>query len=176
MRDRRRVKWEFSIWPPTRSISLPPRSGLGGLVSLALLLSASRRDRSFVEASFAWQATTRFSTMGIAAVAVILATGIVNTWILVGSWRALIATGYGQLLMLKIALFAVMLAFAAANRFWLTPRLALPSRRATARCASRLTRNSTIEFVLALAIFAIVGILGTLHPAIHVFASNPPMQ
>jgi copper resistance protein D len=148
----------------------------GGLVSLALLLSASRDDRSPAGASFALQATTRFSTMGIAAVAVILATGIVNTWILVGSWRALIATGYGQLLMLKIALFAVMLVFAAVNRFWLTPRLALPSGAPRLDALHRLTRNSTIEFVLALMIFAVVGILGTLHPAIHAFASNPPMQ
>jgi putative copper resistance protein D len=30
-----------------------------------------------------------------------------------------------------------------------------------------LARNSMIEFVLALAIFAIVGLLGTLHPASH---------
>jgi putative copper resistance protein D len=140
----------------------------GGLVSLVLLLSASRRDRSSAGASFAWQATTRFSTMGIAAVAVILGTGIVNAWILVGSWHALIATGYGQLLMLKIMLFIVMLSFAAANRFWLTPRLALPSSTKTQRDAlGGLTRNSVIEFVLALVIFAIVGILGTLHPAIH---------
>lgn len=28
-------------------------------------------------------------------------------------------------------------------------------------------RNSTIEFALGLAIFAIVGLLGTLHPAVH---------
>jgi len=140
----------------------------GGLVSLVLLLSASRRDRSSAVASFAWQATTRFSTMGIAAVAVILVTGIVNTWILVGSWHALIATGYGQLLMLKIALFIVMLSFAAAIRFWFTARLALPSSTETQRDAlGGLARNSVIEFVLALVIFAIVGILGTLHPAIH---------
>ncbi len=148
----------------------------GGLVSLVLLLSASRRDRSSAGASFARQATERFSTMGIAAVAVVLATGIVNTWILVGSWHALIVTGYGQLLMLKMALFAVMLLFAAANRFWLTPRLALPSSAPQPDAHRQLARNSMIEFVLALIIFAIVGMLGTLHPAIHAFASDVPMQ
>ena len=86
--------------------------------------------------------------MGIATVVAVLATGIVNTWILVGSLTRLIATGYGQLLILKMALFAVMLSFAAANRFWLTPRLGLAVRRdasamrfagwrATARSRSR---------------------------------------
>jgi putative copper resistance protein D len=150
---------------------------IGGLVSLVLLLSASRHDQSHAGASFARQATERFSTMGIAAVAVVLATGIVNAWILVGSWHALTVTGYGQLLMLKVALFAVMLSFAAVNRFWLTPRLAKPPGGALRLDALRkLTRNSAIEFALALTIFAIVGILGTLHPAIHAFASDAPMQ
>jgi putative copper resistance protein D len=32
---------------------------------------------------------------------------------------------------------------------------------------SRLTRNSEIEIALGLTIFAIVGVLGTLHPAMH---------
>jgi putative copper resistance protein D len=136
---------------------------IGGLVSLVLLFAAARRDRSDASMSFAGDVTQAFSSMGIAIVAVIFATGIINSWILVGSWHGLIATGYGQLLMLKIALFIIMLALAAANRFWLTPRLAARSGDAL----RRLARNSMSEFVLALLIFAIVGILGTLHPAIH---------
>jgi putative copper resistance protein D len=140
---------------------------IGGLVSLVLLFAVTRRDRTGASMSFARDATQAFSSMGIAIVAVIFATGIVNTWILVGSWHALIATGYGRLLMLKIALFIVMLLFAAANRFWLTPRLALPSSAPQFDARRQLARNSMIEFVLALAIFAIVGLLGTLHPASH---------
>jgi putative copper resistance protein D len=138
---------------------------MGGLVSLVLLLSVSRNDRTDAGVSFARNATQRFSTMGVATVAVILATGIVNAWILVGSWHALTATFYGQLLMLKVALFGAMLMMAAANRFWLTPRLALPSGGEPQ--LKRLARNSMIEIALALVIFAIVGMLGTLHPAIH---------
>jgi putative copper resistance protein D len=148
----------------------------GGLVSLVLLLWASGRDRTSASASFAWQATRRFSTIGIVIVVAILASGIVNTWILVGSLHALIATGYGQLLIVKIALFAAMVSFAAANRFWLTPRLALPSGYTQRDALRRLTRNSAIELALALIIFAIVGILGTMHPAIHGFASATPTQ
>jgi putative copper resistance protein D len=140
---------------------------IGGLVSLVLLFAVTRRDRTDASMSFARDATQAFSSMGIAIVAVIFATGIVNTWILVGSWHALIATGYGRLLMLKIALFIVMLLFAAANRFWLTPGLALPSSAPQFDARRQLARNSMIEFVLALAIFAIVGLLGTLHPASH---------
>jgi putative copper resistance protein D len=70
--------------------------------------------------------------------------------------------------MLKIALFAAMLSIAAVNRFWLTPRLALsPGSEPPLRVLRRLTRNSMIEITLGLAIFAIVGALGTMHPAIH---------
>jgi putative copper resistance protein D len=106
--------------------------------------------------------------MGVAIVVVILATGIVNGWILVGSWHALIATVYGQLLILKMALFAVMLLIAAANRFWLMPRLVLRSgSEPQLEVVRRLACNSMIEIALALMIFAIVGMLGTLHPAIH---------
>jgi copper resistance protein D len=108
--------------------------------------------------------------MGIVVVIVIVAfaTGIVNAWILVGSWHALIVTGCGRLLILKVALFAIMLLIAAANRFWLAPRLALASgNEPQLMVLRRLARNSMIEIALALMIFAIVGLLGRLHPAIH---------
>jgi len=141
---------------------------LGGLVSLVLLLSVSRRDQTPAVVSFARDATQRFSVMGIAVVVVVFATGIINAWILVGSWHALIVTGYGRLLILKVVLFAAMLLIAAANRFWLTPRLAVPSAsEPQLKVLRRLARNSMIEIVLALMIFGIVGMLGTLHPAIH---------
>jgi putative copper resistance protein D len=65
----------------------------------------------------------------------------------------------------KLALFAIMLALAAANRLYLTPRLATGPARGEALRALR--RNSGIEAGLGLVIFIIVGALGTLHPAIH---------
>jgi putative copper resistance protein D len=70
--------------------------------------------------------------------------------------------------MLKVALVAGMLLMAALNRFWLTPRLAMSRGGGTQLEAHRqLARNSMIEIVLALMIFAIVGVLGTQHPMIH---------
>ena len=141
---------------------------IGGLVPFALLLAAARRYPGETWAWLARDATQRFSMLGIASVATLLGSGIVNAWILVGSVNGLIVTQYGRLLMLKIALFVVMVAFAAVNRLWLTPRLALSSGSAAQlEALRRLTRNSVIEIVLALMIFAIVGMLGTLHPAIH---------
>ncbi|SHH33439.1 copper homeostasis membrane protein CopD [Bradyrhizobium erythrophlei] len=136
---------------------------IGGLVALSLLLAAVRRHGG---ASLARDAAQRFSTLGIVSVATLAVTGLVNSWILVGSFRALPATEYGQVLMLKLIVFAAMLVFAGVNRFALTPRLVVSSGN-DHEAVRKLMRNSVVEIALGLAIFAIVGVLGTLHPAIH---------
>ena len=133
---------------------------IGGLVSLFLFLAATRSSKSM---SLASDAVGRFSTLGMIGVAALMLTGLINAAILVGSFRALVVTEYGRLLLLKLALFVVMLAFALTNRLVLTPRL----RRSGNGALGLLLRNSAIELALGLAIFAIVGVLGTLHPAIH---------
>jgi copper resistance protein D len=141
---------------------------IGGVLALVLLIRATRRANPVAWPSLVRDATGRFSILAILSVSALLVTGIVNGVILVGSLRALLVTKYGQLLMLKIVLFAVMLGFAAANRFRLTPRLAgLPNGARELDAVRRLTRNCNIEIALGLAIFAIVGALGTMHPAIH---------
>ena len=138
---------------------------IGGLVPLALLLGMARRREGW--ASLELDVIRRFSMLGIVSVAGLILSGVVNTWILVGSFRGLVETGYGQLLMLKLAAFAVMLAFAAVNRLSLTPRLALSSDDAPQDALRALSRNTWIEIALGLSIFAMVGVLGTLHPAAH---------
>jgi putative copper resistance protein D len=136
---------------------------IGGLVSLTLLFSAVRRDGS-TSMFLARDATQRFSTLGIVCVGTLILSGIVNAWILVGSLHALFFSEYGRLLMLKIGLFAIMLVFAAVNRFWLMPRLVLSSGPEPLR---QLSLSSVIEIVLGVIIYGIVGVLGTQHPAIH---------
>jgi putative copper resistance protein D len=141
---------------------------IGGLVSLVLLLAAISRLPPLPGAVLAQDAARRFSTLGMLSAATLVLSGIVNAWILVGSFRALLVTEYGKILILKLVIFAFMLAFAAVNRLWLTPRLALPAATMGQSDALRqLARNSTIEIALGLVIFAVVGLLGTLHPAAH---------
>jgi putative copper resistance protein D len=141
---------------------------IGGVLALVLLITATRRANPDTWPSLVHDATARFSIVAMLSVSALLVTGIVSGVILVGSLRALLVTRYGQLLMFKMALFAVMLGFAAVNKFRLTPRLAgLPNGARELDAVRRLTRNCNIEIALGLSIFAIVGMLGTIHPAIH---------
>jgi putative copper export protein/mono/diheme cytochrome c family protein len=138
---------------------------VGGLLPLALLLAAARRDAEAPALAAARAATRRFSALGLASVATLLATGIVNTIFLAGSVPALLGTAYGQLLSAKILLFAAMVGIAAVNRRKLTPRL---SSEFAARAMRQLQRNASIEASLGLATLGIVGALGTIPPGLHV--------
>src|SRR3981189_3115826 len=53
----------------------------------------------------------------------LVASGLINDGFLVGSVSSLLTTLYGQILLAKLGLFGAMLALAAANRFWLVPRM-----------------------------------------------------
>ena len=141
---------------------------VGALVPLVLLLATVEKDET--STVIARAAVLRFSTLGIVAVGTLLLTGIVNTWYLAGSIEALTGTYYGQLLLAKIALFFAMVAIAAVNRQWLTPRLmrsAGETERATLGAISRLRRNAVIEALAGAAIICIVAVLGTKAPASH---------
>jgi putative copper resistance protein D len=139
---------------------------IGGLLALVIFFAAARRIRSGAWVAMVHEATVRFSLLGIASVAMIAVTGVINAYILVGSIEALLSTDYGRLLMVKLAVVAAMLALAAVNRFRLTAHLT--AREPAASDALRqLARNSRIEILLGLAIFALVGALGTMHPAVH---------
>jgi len=138
---------------------------IGGLVPLALLLGAGKHHQG--RAGLELDGVRRFSALGIASVATLILSGIISAGILVGSFHALVITAYGQLLMLKLAVFAAMLAFAAINRLSLMPRLALPSADTQQDALRGLSRNTLIEIGFGLFLFAVVGVLGTLHPAAH---------
>ncbi len=138
---------------------------VGALIPLALLLGAAGAEGSAGSFAVAREAVVRFSKLGVMSVGILLMSGIVNIWMLTGSLPALTGTDYGHLLIVKIALFVVMLSAAAVNRLWLTPRLLESGSPAIARDALRqIGRNSLIEVVLASIIIVIVAALGTMAP------------
>lgn len=126
---------------------------LGSLPALAMLLAHDTADIS--------AATRRFSSFGVIAVATLLLSGLFNTYLLTESVWLLPKSDYGRLLLLKITLFVAMIALAATNRFYWTPKL--PADRAIAT----IRRHSLIEAGLGLAVLFIVGLLGTLPPPLH---------
>jgi putative copper resistance protein D len=137
---------------------------VGALLPLALLLGRAGRDAASI--AIARTATLRFSVLGLASVATLMITGLINAFYLVGSIAALLGTGYGRLLTVKIALFFVMVAVAAINRFRLTPELVPDASLAPARqVLRRLRRNAVIEIALGAVIIAIVAKLGVTPPA-----------
>jgi copper resistance protein D len=134
----------------------------GGLLALVLVLAALRSVPG--SAALRTEVVRRFSTLGIVSVGILIVSGVIQAWLLVGSMQAMIVTAYGRLLTAKIVVFSAMLVLAMINRFWLTPRLATP---AVGPASAMLTLTATTELMLALAVFALVGVLGTQHPAVH---------
>jgi putative copper resistance protein D len=133
---------------------------LGALLPLARLLAGTP------EIGLAERVTRRFSVMGIACVGVLIITGTASAWYTVGSVPALFGTDYGRLLLAKLALFAAMIALAAANRMRWTPRLAAASGEA-GLARRRLRRNAIAETSLGAAVLGLVGALGVTVPALH---------
>jgi len=96
---------------------------LGGRLALGYLLMLVRRLPSAEHNTQAIDALIRFSGMGYTAVAILIGSGLVNAWVLVGSPERLTMTPYGLLLLVKVCLFVGMLTLAVQNRFRLIPAL-----------------------------------------------------
>ncbi|MEU0249186.1 copper resistance protein CopC [Streptomyces sp. NPDC006235] len=91
---------------------------LGGLGALLVALYRAPADAP-VDAS----AVRRFSRVAFGSVLALIATGTYQSWRQLGSWSAFTETRYGQLLLAKIALVAVLVGVAWISRRW-TGRLA----------------------------------------------------
>lgn len=105
-------------------------------------------------------ALQRFSLMGHGAVALVLATGILNTVLILRRWPTDLSTPYTALLDVKIGLVLLMVAIAITNRYVLVPRFktGVPG---TDRAIARLTIS---EIVLGIFVLALVAIFGSLDP------------
>jgi putative copper resistance protein D len=139
---------------------------VGALVPLAVVIGQALARADVPSTLIAREAIQRFSTLGIASVGTLVATGIFNTLVIAGSPAALVGTDYGRLLLVKVGLFLAMLLLAAINRLRLTPALwpkdtAVPVSNAL----RRIRLNTLLEAGIGLTIVAIVGLLGTMSPS-----------
>ncbi|MFI6933560.1 copper resistance CopC/CopD family protein [Streptomyces sp. NPDC050287] len=90
---------------------------LGGLTALLGALYWAPSDRP-VDTG----AVRRFSTVAFGSVVALVVTGVYQSWRQLGSWSAFTGTRYGQLLLVKIGLVALLVGTAYISRRW-TARL-----------------------------------------------------
>src|SRR3546814_20687184 len=99
---------------------------IGAIGAFHLLISPQRIREIPDGFGIAARSLNRFSLIGTICVLVIAATGLINSQMIVGAENLGRSLGppYGHLLLAKLALFGLMLALAAANRWRLAPALA----------------------------------------------------
>lgn len=138
---------------------------IGALVIFSILLA---RPASLQMQQTLYTSLASFSGVGTALVAVIIGSGLINGFFLVG-WNIgkMGATRYGQVLAGKLVIFLVMLALAAVNRFRLAPALAtaLQDSATSSRVLIELRRSILTETAAAATIIALVSWLGMLAPS-----------
>jgi len=130
-----------------------------GLIPMVCFLWYIHRGNQIVPADREIKALQRFSQISLLAVLFLVMTGIINGWLMVGSWEGLVTTIYGRLLLGKVLVVGIMIGLGAFNRFYLLPRIQ------TARCLFRTLRRTILaESGLALVVLFIVGTMGMTAP------------
>lgn len=140
---------------------------LGALLALSYLLFRPRRIMTSAHVDVSHRALASFAFVGTGVVTVLVLTGLINSWFLIGLQGAgsILESVYGQLLVAKLLLFLVMLALAAMNRYRMTPALEAAIARGDHNAAVTGLRTSlAMETGSAVAILALVAWLGTLAP------------
>jgi putative copper resistance protein D len=140
-----------------------------GLLPFALFLAeASRIEKDSLRGS-TLKVVGRFSIVSLISVAILITTGTINSYFLVGSFQALFTTTYGQTLCVKLSLFGTMLAVASWNRYHILPllltRTDAPDKGPVISLLRQLHGFVLAELGLAIAVVAVVSFLGTTPPA-----------
>jgi putative copper resistance protein D len=130
---------------------------LGSLVPIVYCLRLMEQD-AIADGMIAIR---RFSVLGHAAVAAVIATGAFEAYLVLGTWPADLSSSYRMYLFIKIGLVLAMIALALFNRYVLLPR----SRHDPEPALRALRRCTLAEIAAGLGVLAAVSVLGTLEPA-----------
>jgi len=130
-----------------------------GLLPLLVVLLTARTLSVQERQSYVSSLVARFSTMCLAAVALLILSGVVNSLYLLGPWSNFLYTSYGRCLLIKIALTGGAIALGAINLLILRRRLTQSEGS-----QSLLRINVALELTLAILIVLIVGWLGLMEP------------
>jgi copper transport protein len=145
---------------------------VGGLVLLTACLLPTRRTEELAAV------LPRFSRIALAAVGLILATGIYQSWREVGTIPALWSTGYGKLLTIKIACFVLLVGLGNLGRIVVRRRYLMPVAHALSasdtlearsseedRMLRRLRQSVGLEVAIAAVVLAVTAVLVSTVPA-----------
>ena len=162
---------EGSTWHLVADVLHLLVSGLwpAGLVPFALVLHNLRRGSGPVRWDLIAVLVRRFSAVSLGSVLLLVMTGYINSWFLVGSFSNLFQQPYGRWLVLKIVLLGFSVAIGAMNLLRLKPRLTPDKVEGpeSAAAAAQLQFNVEAEMWFGIAIVVAVAILGILPPANH---------
>jgi putative copper resistance protein D len=92
----------------------------------------------------------RFGQAAAVIVPMLILAGLLLAWLLLGDLRALVTTGYGQTLLIKLVLVGAVLALAAANKLRFVPAMQAGDTKA----ARHLARSIEIETAVILVVLA----------------------
>jgi putative copper resistance protein D len=138
----------------------------GSLLPLAVWLFVTARARGCEILPVINAVLERFSAISLAAIALLGASGVLNSVFMVKRLSDLYTTSYGQILAAKIILFLIMIGLGAQNR-WLLKAQRHRDRNQPASDrtkAKRLFRNICLESALTFVVFGLVGVLGAIPP------------
>jgi putative copper export protein len=102
-----------------------------------------------------------FSGVAVISVALLVVTGSLASWVHVTHLGALLSTGYGRLLLVKLGLVAAVMGLGAMNWKRLTPQLGTEAGQ------DRLRRAATIELVVAQVVLVVTALLVRTSPMGH---------
>jgi copper transport protein len=145
---------------------------IGGLLNLVAVLPATlgkikeRKRRAVLS-----HAITRFSALAVGSVALLVATGILQWWLIVGSVSATLTSGYGVTLIVKVGILLPLLILGAVNLLVVRPGIATLVRERLADAGHRggqlvtlFRRAVAAEVGLGLVILVVTGVLASGSP------------
>jgi copper resistance protein D len=140
---------------------------IGALLPLLLLMARSAPGQVVERPEAVARRLQGFHALGLTAVLLLLATGLINSWFLVGNVNGLVTTPYGWVLLVKFSFFAAMVGMAADNRLRLVPQLnrELAAGRDPQSVLQRLRGHVRGELILGIIVLLAVAVLGVMAPA-----------
>jgi copper transport protein len=135
---------------------------VGGLMALATFLPALRAEPD--SGLTVRRLVSRFGRLALVAAAVVLISGVLQGAQEVGSLTAIATTLYGQLLLIKVGLLAMMLLLAGVNEWRVRAAGGAGSGGALAQ-AGGLSRGIGIELTLGIVVFAVAALLSGTPPS-----------